>query len=41
MQYEQVISSFNLGEFENILREHYKIDENVPLLFLKYFKVSG
>ena len=41
LQDEQVFASVNLGECENILREHYNIDENDPLLFLKYSKVSG
>ena len=41
LQDEQVFSSVNLGDCEDILREHYQIDENDPLLFLKYSKVSG
>ena len=41
LQDEQVFASVNLGECENILREHYNIDENDHLLFLKYSKVSG
>ena len=40
MKDEQVFSSVNLGECENILRAYYNIDENDPLIFLKYTKVS-
>ena len=35
------LSNIDLGECENILKDHYLIDRNVSLIILKFEKVSN